>query len=354
MSAQQAQQVQLPAPAKAQVQPVVPFIQEIRDSNDLFSDPENIDEQMRQYIMEPGKSDEGLQMEALIRDFLMGRPYSKRIFESMQQGWSIPYVCRHVDNYGLYNLIEPAQEFAVKLSTEPLSELGIDGVSGLRQAADYYKNTGRASTANRIFINLNTSGGTNPDHHEEPPPNTDQREPLLFSTEWKSAQEPHDLIKKHDNVGAGKSLDLILKSEQSKASHGQANISRLIHLAKAYAAEGQNSDAQKLLEALLPLTENTELLNAHLYICAELYFLTSGKTKDSNQYLLQLIQTAKKINDLLATYRGPANVAAAGSEESVLKMLDHLALAYSFNGEPQKATKLLTPVLAYFPSINSI
>ena len=334
-------------------------------------------------------------IEAMVRDYLKGRPYSQRSANLMEEAWALPNVCKYIDDYGVFDLAPLAQRKAVALSKEHVAILDDDGVLSLIDTAQYYLKTGRKETAKQIYENLTAhlwpdcapkdSSGTilfaYSKFLEESGDieanstvmdrfvsmNLDPKKPysllkfyadhkwLTVDAGWKPAYDAYLAISQNNLADARAKTNELLaedreEEESNRPTHSPARIVRLLHLACLY-EKYDKSEAQHILQSILPYCNNAALLNTKLQILAELFLLRGRKDKEGLKYWEQLGETAEKIGTKSEDLPYANQDLPDLPTELRVAELDRLALAYAFNDEPEKAARFLDYALANSPNM---
>jgi len=362
----------------------LPRFTQMKESWEQFADPQNPCQDVRERIRTPLESDEGLYNGALVRDYLLNFPYSVNPEDLFESGWTLPLVVIYCDDRGMFDLARLAEVKALALSKQPLSLLKIDGLLGVLQAAQYYHLTGRTGIADKIYSNLRAQGWPGSpkdltitvlfayaDYAKEKGDLSESRsasvhankleaklngqgnvyrldgqDKLKFTTDWQSAAKAYAAITSGNSEVSAKIVGELLDSESKESKHSQERISRLLQLAKAYARNGRTREAERLLEQLIPYTDSGELANTRLYICGELFNLFPADKSKGKKYWDLLHASAAHIDDLICQISLVPEGTAIEREGRILKYLDNLALAYSYNGEGAKSYKIMEAALA--------
>ncbi|MBS1996159.1 MAG: hypothetical protein JSS86_07610 [Cyanobacteria bacterium SZAS LIN-2] len=364
------------------------ILRPIGDTGELFEDPYSPNMDFHQSLISPNITDEGLKLSAQIREYVQDRPSSRRIRAVFEEGWMLPLVVKHTDDYGLFDLIPLAEQKAIRLADFPLEQLKEDGVQGLVITAHYYDKTGRQEISNRIYENLRkhiwpdyrwkelseivaygyyehlkSLGDKNGSkaalkayfEMEGIPVNPYQKPGFFYEPDWgqspldwKPAYEAYKALQAQHLPEAAAEIDRLVAEENKLSSHSQASISRLINLASALSAAGEKSKAASTLMNILPFTNEQTMINARLRVFAELYLL---QDEGSTKYWPELLTTANKIESSLSDTAKSYTAHSSNASEYVVDMLDNLALAYYFNNEPLKGLRILKIAVANHPTL---
>ncbi|MBS1991324.1 MAG: tetratricopeptide repeat protein [Cyanobacteria bacterium SZAS LIN-3] len=181
----------------------------------------------------------------------------------------------------------------------------------------------------------------------------DGHEKIPCDTDWQSAAEAYKAVVSEKYAEARTMVDALLLSERKQSKHMQSHLGRLIHLARAYAAKKRTAEAQDLLERILPLTEADELANTRLYVSAELFLLPGNQTGRTNKYWELLYKSVGHVDDVISSISLSPPATETERQERIVHYMDILAQAYAYNGEGEKAYRLLeTALTSHSPSAN--